>query len=183
MDVEKWKAALQKAFPKDKAVKVLILLGICGIALIYLSSLFSGEKKQEKAPERAEQTVSVEAYEEKLEQELARIVRAITGEETPEVLVTLESGNRKVFASDEKTDSQQSETGQNTREVEKSHVILRDSNGAQQALTVTEIQPEVKGVVIVSGYAGNPVIREKLTEAVKVALDISSAKVCVTDSG
>ncbi len=50
-------------------------------------------------------------------------------------------------------------------------------------MPVTEIQPKIKGVVIVSRYAGDPEIREKLTEAVKTALDISSARICVTGSG
>lgn len=183
MDVEKWKAALQKAFPKEKGIKLLILLGICGIALIYLSTLFGNGEKQESAPVKGEASDPAGEYEERLERELVRIVRAITGEEEPVVLVTLESSGRTVYATDEKTNSHQEDTGQSSEECEKTHVILKDSGGAQQALTVTEIQPKVKGVVIVSRYAGNPVAREKLTEAAKTALDISSAKVCVTDTG
>jgi len=183
MDVEKWKAAVRKAFPKDRGVKLLVILGICGIALIYLSTLFGNEKKQESAPVKEEASDSAGEYEQRLERELARIVRAITGEEDPVVLVTLESSSRTVYAADEKTNSHQEENGQSGEEYEKTHVILKDSGGAQQALTVTEIQPKVKGVVIVSRYAGNPVAREKLTEAAKTALDISSAKVCVTDTG
>lgn len=183
MDVEKWKVALQKAFPKEKRVKLLVLLGICGIALIYLSTLLGSEKKQESAPIQESVSASIGEYEQRLEQELSRIVRAITGEEAPAVLVTLESGSQTVYAADEKTNSQQEENGGSSEEYEKTHVILKDSGGAQQALAVTEIQPKVKGVVIVSRYAGNPVIREKLTEAAKTALDVSSARVCVTDTG
>ena len=33
-DVEKWKGALQKLFSKERGMKGLIFLGICGIALI-----------------------------------------------------------------------------------------------------------------------------------------------------
>lgn len=183
MDVEKWKAAFQKAFPKDRGVKLLVLLGICGIALIYLSTLFGNEKDQKDAPAKEDSTASIGEYEQRLEQELTRIVCAITGEEGPAVLVTLESSSQTVYAADEKTSSQQEENGESSEEYEKTHVILKDSGGAQQALAVTEIQPKVKGVVIVSRYAGDPVIREKLTEAVKTALDISSARVCVTDTG
>ncbi len=181
MDVEKWKGLARRAFPKDRAVKLLVLLGICGIALIYLSTLLGdGREKQESPAEEASSGVRADG--EELEKDLARIVRAVTGEQEPTVLVTLESGSRYVYAADAKENSRESGE-ESSGESETAHVILKDSDGAQHALTVTEIQPEVKGVVIVSRFAGDPAVREKLTNAVRTALDISSAKVCVTDTG
>ena len=174
MDVEKWKSALKKAFSREKGTNILLLLGVCGILLIYLSTLFSsGEaKKSETAKEESREEAAT--YEKRLEQELARIVSAITGEEDPAVMVTLKSGSRYVYAADER---------EREAEREKSTVILKDSDGTQQALAITEIQPKVKGVVIVSRYAGDSAIREKLTEAVRTVLDVSTARICVTDSG
>lgn len=183
MDVEKWKGTLRKLVSKEKGMKSLILLGICGIALIYLSTLFGsgGEKQPAAAPEASVGTAN--EYEKKLEQEIARIVKAITGEAEPAVMVTLKSGSRYVYAVEEKGGSRQEGSGESSEEKETAYVILKNAEGAQQALPVTEIQPRIKGVVIVSRYAGNPEIREKLTEAVKTALDISSARICVTGSG
>lgn len=186
MEFKKVKDAFLENLKKDKAVKIVLVLGICGIALIYLSTWFEpGQKKAE--PEPAVGEVSPVDTEKRLEAELARIVRAITGEEDPAVMVTLESTGRTVYAADEKRNTQESgregNAVQNSEENEKAHIILKDAEGAQHALTVTEIQPKIKGVVIVSRYAGDPVIREKLTDAVRTALDVSSAKVCVTDSG
>ena len=174
MDVEKWKTTLKRVFSKEKGTNFLLLLGVCGILLIYLSTLFSsgGSKESETVKERPqEEAVTVEK---RLEQELARIVTAITGEEDPAVMVTLKSSSRYVYASDER---------EREKERESSTVILKDSDGAQQALTVTEIQPKVKGVVIVSRYAGDSAIREKLLTAVRTVLDVSTARICVTDSG
>ncbi|MCH5353085.1 MAG: hypothetical protein J1E06_06435 [Acutalibacter sp.] len=174
MDVEKWKTALKQVFSKGKGTNALLLLGACGILLIYLSTLFSSDegKKSEALKERnQEEAVTCEK---RLEQELARIVSAITGEEDPAVMVTLKSGSRYVYAADER---------EREEERERSTVILKDSDGAQQALPITEIQPKVKGVVIVSKYAGDPTIREKLLTAVRTVLDVSSARICVTDSG
>lgn len=181
MDAEKWKALAGKLLSKDRAVKVLVLLGLCGIALICLSSLW-GKAGREEPQRKPETSAGAEEYGEALEQDIARVVRAITGEEDPTVLVTLESGVRSVYAEDEKTGSREEET-ETSGEEERTHVILKDSDGAQRALTVTEIQPEIKGVVIVSRYAGDPAIREKLTQAVRTALNVSSARVCVTDTG
>lgn len=182
MDAEKWKGLVKKAFPRDKTVKLLVALGLCGVVLIYLSSLLGGEKR--KAPEAKAESAQPGAleYGAQLEEDLIRVVRAITGEEAPTVLVTLENGGRTVYAADEKISSQTA--GEETQgESETAHVVLKDSDGAQHALAVTELQPEIKGVVIVSRFAGDPVVREKLTDAARTALNVSSAKVCVTDSG
>lgn len=182
MDAEKWKAALNRFLAKDKTVKLLLILGLCGVALIFLSTLLGDRKKEEQVPAGETAKLTAEEYGRKLEEDLARIVRAVTEEETPTVLVTLESGSRYVYAVDEKAGSQR-EGEKKEEENETIHVILKDADGAQRALAVTEIQPEIKGVVIVSRYAGDPAIREKLTDAVKTALNLSSARVCVTDTG
>lgn len=189
MDREKWKRAFRKAFSwegkdgaKSKGITLLCLLGALGVALIFLSSLFPSDAKKEEPKTLETDGQTTEEYAALLEEKLRRVVTSITGEDSPEVLVTLESGRRILYATDEAAGSQSEEAG-SREERETTHVILKASDGAQQALTVTEIQPEVKGVVIVSSRAGEPVIREKLTEAVKTALDISAARVCVTDTG
>lgn len=181
MERERWKAALRGLLDRDKTVKLIVIAGLCGVLLIFLSPLF-GEGREKAEQTQPEASDSGETAEKRLEGELVRVVRAITGEEDPTVLVTLESGVRSVYAEDEKTGSREEET-ETSGEEERTHVILKDSDGAQRALTVTEIQPEIKGVVIVSRYAGDPAIREKLTQAVRTALNVSSARVCVTDTG
>lgn len=182
MDVEKIKERIKKAFSKDNGVRLLVIIGICGIGLIYLSSIWesgTGAKNERKT----EEVIDAETdREQAMEQKLARLVSAITGEESPQVLVTFESGGETVYAEDESVNTRRGD-GQDDEEREASHVILKGSDGGQHALTVMEIQPEVKGVVIVSSCAGNPIVREKLTEAVKTALDISSARVYVTYTG
>lgn len=183
MDVEKWKEAVKKALSKEKSTKILLVLGVCGILLIYLSTLFSSGKKQDSEPVQETVSDSAASYEKRLEQELSRIVSAITGEPDPAVMVTLKNGSRYIYAADEKGASQTEQDGTAAEERETKYVVLKNSQGAQQALPITEIQPKVKGVIIVSRYAGDPEVREKLTEAAKTVLDISSARICVTDSG
>ena len=181
------KKVLSVLFKKDKAVTIVVVIGVIGIALIYLSTFFtSGEKKE--APKPAEEvTVSASDYEKQLEDRLAGVVAAITGETQPEIMVTLSSQSRFVYATDEKNSTrdndQYAEGGitatENSNDNETSYIILKDADGAQYALKITEIEPEIKGVVVVSAYADNVLYREKITNAVKTALGISSAKVCV----
>ena len=180
MDFAQWKQWLSGLFRKEKAMKLVVILGICGIALIGLSSFWE--------PKEAEQGAEVssggeaESYRQQLEKDLCRIVAAITGEESPTVVVTLEDNGRSLYASDQRQSTQQEE-GASREEQESSHILMEDAQGNQYALTVTQTQPGVQGVVVVSRFAGDPVVQEKLLTAVCTALDVSSAKVCVTGSG
>lgn len=173
MGAEKWKQTFTGLLKKENISKIIILLGFCGIALICLSSFW----EPAKTPVKEENSAPVSDYGEELEHKLRAVVCAITGEQDVTVMITLENTGSFQYAADEK-DSSGGDEGQQ----EKNHVILKDSDGAQHALTVTEIQPEIKGVVIVSRYAQNSTVKEKLTQAARTALGISSAKVCVTDS-
>lgn len=165
---EKLKALLSG----EKGRRVFLILGLCGVLLLALPVFLQG-KGEAAQPDRPAQDLSAYDYREELEASLTRLVRAITGEASPTVLVTLENGGRALYAKDE----------QNTeRGSESSHVLLKSSEGGQKALTETELNPEIKGVVIVSDLAADAVLREELTQAVKTALHISSNRVCVIGS-
>lgn len=178
MEPGKWKQALGGLLQKEKAVKLVVLLGICGIALIGLSSFWEPSGQQD-AP--AESSVPAADYRGELEESLCRIVTAITGEAQPTVVVTLSDNGRSLYAADERESGRQEESA-SSQERETSPILLEDAQGNQHALTVTQTQPEVQGVVV-SDFAGDPAVREKLLTAVCTALDLSSARVCVTSRG
>ena len=144
-----------------------------------LSSSFWTPEGEEPAPS-ADAGSSAE-YSQSLEQELSRIISAITGEKSPAVLVTLEDSGRSLYAEDGRSTTQQGEASSEERE--STHVLFEDSQGNQQPLTITRTQPQVQGVVVVSAFAEDPATREKLVTAVCTALDLSSAKVCVVSGG
>ena len=64
--------------------------------------------------------------------------------------------------------------------METKYIKIKDENGAEKALSVTQIQPTVKGVVIVCNGGDNPVVQKKIIDAVKTALNITSKRVYVT---
>lgn len=181
------KKVLTGFLKKDKAITIVVVLGVVGIALIYLSTFFTSSERKETPKTTEEVTVSASEYEKQLEDRLAGVVSAITGETQPEIMVTLSSQSRFVYATDEKSSSKDNDNyaeggitaTENNNENETSYIILKDADGAQYALKITEIEPEIKGVVVVSAYADNAQYKEKITNAVKTALGISSAKVCV----
>lgn len=190
MDKKLDKINIMELIKKDKVRNIIIIVGLCGIVLIYLSTLFSSDSKAEETAAEDTLYFSATEYEEKLEARLSKIITAITGEEKPEIMVTLESSNQYVYAKDEKSSSSNSteyeegsvKESQNSADDENSYIILKDSNGSQYALKITEIQPEIKGVVVVSKYADDIIVQEKIINAMKTALNISSSKVCVVSA-
>ena len=55
--------------------------------------------------------------------------------------------------------------------------------GIDCVVGTTGMSQDIQGVVVVSDFAGDPAVREKLLAAVCTALDLSSARVCVTSRG
>lgn len=191
MEVKKGTEKLFALLKKDKFRGGIIILGLAGIALIYLSTLFSPKKevKSEKKQD-TEVVITAEEYESKQEEKLARIVSAITGEENPAVMVTLENLGEVIYAVDEKKRIDKSEQFKDNEknlqeqkeEKENGYVIIKDSQGNQQAIKISEIQPVIKGVVIVSKYADDVFTQEKIISAVKTAMNLSSSKICVVNA-
>lgn len=180
---------LQKAAQSDNVRRWILILGLAGIALIFLSGFF-GQKENTESTEIPD-AYSSEQYAQQLEENLLEIVRAITGEEDAQVMVTLESGARQVYATEEKRSAGNSEEQSNESTVrtqsnddtETNYIIVKDSDGSQRALAVTEISPEIRGVVVVCGSSGDAELQQQIIDAVTTALQISSARVCVVSHG
>lgn len=68
----------------------------------------------------------------------------------------------------------------------KTEVLLTMENSVEYvyldkgAEKTKEIEPLIRGVLVVCEGGDSPVVVERITQAVTKALDISSAKVCIT---
>ena len=119
------------------------------------------------------------------------MVTAITGEAAPHVTVTLHSMGETVYATEDRESarSEQEYDGDSINkshtdgDTEKTYLILKAANGEQKPLIITQTEPEIRGIVIVSRYGHNTQTREQIILAVKTALDLSATQVCVTGSG
>ncbi|HIU30743.1 MAG TPA: stage III sporulation protein AG [Candidatus Caccousia avistercoris] len=181
--MQEWKdkegrSLFERLAENASARKWIILAGIGGIALIFLSSLFQGQPAEsgQAAPAVAESSAA--EYAQSLQQQLESLIAQIDGAGQAQVLVTLERSAQQVYATEE---TKSARTGESSQEDERqsSYLVVRAADGSEQALKVTEVQPTVKGVVIVCPGGGDPAVAERITQAVTTALDISSARVCV----
>ena len=83
------------------------------------------------------------------------------------MLVTLERSAEQVYATEGRS-SARAESGGSDEEEETTYFSVRGSDGSEQALPVTEVQPVIRGVVIVCPGGGNPAVAERITRAVTI---------------
>lgn len=154
--------------------KIILILGLIGIGLIFISNFFTTGNNTPLQADTAE--FSLEKYIADTEQRLSQIVSSITGEKEPQVMVTAESTIKKIYAVENRTSDKKS--GEE-HESEETYVMGKGSGGSQNPIKLTEEQPVIKGVVVVSVYGDNYIVKEKIIDAVKTSMGLSSGKVCV----
>lgn len=174
--------ALKKITAALKSPKALITLGLCGILLILVSTLIPSGGKKSTASGTASESAGAEEYRLSLEKSIGGMVAGITGDTQATVVVTLESGIRYSYA-DATTADVSSSSGQNTSQQSssstQSYITVKTADGGEQALLVTEIMPEVRGVAVICSGGDNEQIAAKIRSAVMAALDITSKRVYI----
>lgn len=166
-----------------KNPKILVIIGLCGILLIALSSFFGG-KKEEKTEAAPTPTLTAAEYKEALQLQIKSAVCPIVGERV-NVVITLNSDIEYVYASEGKSQSSEQSESSNKKiqkgsGAENSYVIMKDSSGNETPLVITAVMPSVKGAVINCEGGDDPAVSAAVRSVVTTALDIDEEKVCVT---
>lgn len=163
--------------------KLIVIIGLIGIAIIMLSSFI---EKDTLTGEDSSKKITAEEYSSGLEEKLSRQIEDVVGGDV-KVMITLESGIEYVYASESKNNesevedaySDKNQKSQKEKQVQNSYITCKDENGNEVPLIVTEIMPNVKGVVVACKNGDNEVIGSAVKTLVTTALDISDSKVCV----
>lgn len=172
---------IKKIYGIFKNPKLLIIMGACGVALLIFSGGFDGEEKTEVKKDK-EISEFTENYRENLEKSVLKIVKGISGDKNATVVVTLESGIRYDYADayDETSSNSSNEKSQNeSSSSSKTYLTVKNDEGGEEPLVVTEIMPEVRGVAIVCTGGDNEALAEKIKNAVTAALNITSKRVYI----
>lgn len=165
-------------------INIAVLFGIIGIALIFISGFFDREDNSENIPKRVDLQESSEVYAESVEKKLESIISDMLGGTEVQVLVTLDSSEEYVYASETKTDvgmteDKGSQKNEQNDSNEKSYVVMKDADGNETALVVCKIMPEIRGVVIVCESGQTDTVAAAVRLAVKSALNIDESKICI----
>lgn len=164
---------LKSLLAGEKGRKLLIIGAAAVLVLLLLSSMLGGSKSSSKVSKSGEDTVQIAEKTAELEQALEARVKAlverIDGAGTAAVMITLDRTSTQVYEKDEKQ-------GNSNRETE---TVLAGS--AKEPLQTSVVLPKVRGAAVVCPGAADPVVREKVTNAVAKALNIGTSRVYVTN--
>lgn len=188
--MEKAKAILENLINRilqktglSKKLLVSALLLAAGIAALVLSETVE-PSKQTALPETttADFLDESESYVEELEARLTSIISRIEGVGATEVMVTLESSSEDVYLHNFDYGENVEVSGKSNIEQKDEYVIVEDESG-EKGIVVRVTQPKVRGVAVVCDGGGSQLVKSRITEAVTALLDISAARVSVSEMG
>ena len=156
------------------------LLILCGLLLVLLLALFSREEPQLMAsPEvagiqdRAVLRVGIRSDIPDLgglEQALAQI----DGVGEVRVVLTLQSGPRRILAQDS-----QSTVDEGRTEAEVTNVVISAGSGVEGTVTLQQLSPQFQGALVVCSGGGEPTVQLRLVEAVSALTGLGADKISV----
>ncbi|MCX8129023.1 MAG: stage III sporulation protein AG [Clostridia bacterium] len=180
---------------KKRVVENSVIVIIIGIIIVIAgSTLFDGKKDEEPKPIKNEDSSAQEVSKiidasdsTEIEKRVEKVLSQINGAGKVTVLVTYASGKELVPATDVKktgNDTAEKDNGGGTRNINQSDFESRlayeeEQGGSKKPIIIKEILPEVKGVVVVADGASDPRVKDDLSKAVRVLMDVPSHKIQV----
>lgn len=173
----------------------VVWLGLIGILLLIFGSFFDGNLLSSKivpiSETKEDSTIitskSMDAsYEKNLENKLTQLLSRTKGAGNVAVSITVEGSARqeheKNIVKETKTVQEKDTSGgiRTTTEIkENQQVLVNKENGVDKPVMLREINPEIKGVLVIADGAGDSVVKANLTKAVETGLGIASYKITV----
>lgn len=193
MDFKEKFKEISKKITDKKYMNNLLIIFIVGIIILIATSIFNGDnsKKEVESKESYEKKTSEikfqEDYSQLLEERLMNILSEIKGVGKVKVMITLEETIEKIPATNstknnEKTSEKDSQGGVREINREDSNIEIATKGSDGSVVVLKEIQPEVKGVIVVAEGADDIEVKEKLYQAVKTVLGVSGNRVEVYSS-
>jgi len=180
-----------------KTMANLIIVFCLGLAIILIADFYK-DVRIDKTAEESNYNGSTQKeigtsdskasdYAGELENDLSTILSKIQGAGRVSVMITLEGGAEIIPAKDESTSDKvtnEKDTSGGTRVINEKttddKVVFTSAEGSSsEPLIIKEINPEVKGVIVVAEGAKDSKIKLKISRAVQTVLDIPAYKVTV----
>ena len=149
---------------KSAGTKLIVILGLAGMALILFSDFIIPDKEAVKQEAASDDVLTdYESYVKEMEQRLKTTLEKIDGVGKADVMITAAGSGEYIYAKDEKD-------------------VIIGGNGQKQALVRKISNPEISGVVVVCEGGESSVVKEKVYNAVAAAFNIPSQKIFVAGS-
>lgn len=193
MNLNKFLDKYFKGNTKKLAANFIVFL-LIGVLLILIGNIASNLYAKKTPNESAAVEVSTNSeavdltsgYQEKLKRELADILSQMEGVGKVSVMIYFNGGSESLPAmnindTSKKTDEKDNQGGTRTTiesTKNESIVVINDANSSKPFI-VKQLNPSIAGVIVVAEGADNAEIKEKIHNAVKTALSLSSNRVTV----
>jgi stage III sporulation protein AG len=161
---------------------IVIIIGI--IIIIAGGTLFGGKKSENKKPVQATEVIQKNDTEyssaSDTEKKLKYLLSQVQGAGKVDVMITYSTSSEEVAAYDTKSNKSSTEENDNqggkrvVSEEETQNTIAYEEkgDGKKEPVILKKIEPEIRGVLVVAEGASSITVRERLINAVTVALDI-----------
>lgn len=179
----------------------LVILLCMGVALIIVSNFFneiSYEKRNSQIESMDDKNQGSatdypsgdDYYGAEMEEQLSEILSKISGAGKVSVMITYNSGKELVTQKDKSrvdkvTDEKDTDGGTrviNESSIDDKTVMVSQQGGSSQPIVVKEINPEIKGVVVVAEGAKDSKVKLKISKAVQTVLDVPAYRVTVLET-
>lgn len=179
---KKFEQINSKGFINNLFIFLIILI----IFLIGMNILFGNRDKDlDYNEDNRTENISYD-YNTELENRLINILKKFKGVGDVDVMITFEDSMEKIPASNttktvENTRETDSEGGMREVNREDTNIQIVNNQGGTP-ITIKEVNPTIKGVIVVADGANDPMVLERLYEAVKTVLGINGNRVQVYSS-
>ena len=155
-----------------KMSKIIVTVGIAGMIFIMISSFLPDKDEKENNGKNLTTETSVNAYINETERRLEDFLESTEGVGDVKVMITLDSTELYIYATEEKTS-----ISEDKRQEEESYVM---SGREKNPVLETVENPRIKGAVVACEGASSPSVRETVYNTVERVLGIPSGNIYVT---
>ncbi len=175
---------LRKLFEgKEKERKnLLLIVFLIGLLLITFTPKLSQKNDTNISVEQKETNYLQNSYEQNIEQRLEEILSNVQGAGEVDVMISIKKGSEKVISENiEQSNNVINEIdGSNGTRITDQSALKKSATllGQNESpLVLTEIMPEISGVIIVTEGAKDVYVKDALIRSVSTLLEIPSYKV------
>ena len=179
-------------FGNDKLIPAIVICGMAGICLIFISSYLEpkSEHNDIESSSIQQDSFTADQYKKQLSEELGNMIASIDGAGKTKIMLTLGGTVRNIYATDtdiiDKGSERKTKDNANTEKQnneKKKYILVKEKDGSEKALTIGQLMPEIKGVLVICEGGGDEQVKEKIIQAVSTALNITKSHICVSALG
>ncbi len=198
MKIPEWLKEKLESYNNKKLFTNLLILLSLGITMVIAANFFSNIQLKSKGGniEVKEADITDDGlygayeYEENLEKQLSYILGKIDSAGKVSVMITYKSSKELIMDKDKSkndkiTDEKDNDGGVRTINelvTNDKTVTVNEQGGNSKAVVTKEINPEIKGVIVVAEGAKDVKVKRKLTDAVQTVLDVPAYRVMVLET-